>query len=288
MAGIWGPGFDVGDVILIHQSGSGNAAAVDVGGAAAVDWLAGVGGDCALAGVDAAGILGNLAPSIGIRRRKHGAAFRIDYLGRIRRPWRLQRRGLRVEQHRALVQHCAIGVGAAARRSERGTIVGLLVGFGGVMLLLSRNLGWDWRNLLPQLAIVLAAICYAAGSAYARAKLRQVGPVVAAFGQLLVADLFVWAAALLFEDFGGQRLTWPAVGALLWLGVLGSCLAYIFYFFILQQWGATRTTLVTYLLPVVGVSAGALFLGEWVDWRLLAGGLLILSGVGAVNWRPKR
>lgn len=180
--------------------------------------------------------------------------------------------------------------GLALRREEVnvGTIVGLLVGFGGVMLLLSRNLGWDWRNLLPQLAIVLAAICYAAGSAYARAKLRQVGPVAAAFGQLLVADLFVWAAALLFEDFGGQRLTWPAVGALLWLGVLGSCLAYIFYFFILQQWGATRTTLVTYLLPVVGVSAGALFLGEWVDWRLLAGGLLILSGVGAVNWRPKR
>ncbi len=180
--------------------------------------------------------------------------------------------------------------GLALRREEvsMGTIIGLLVGFAGVMLLLSRNLGWDWNNLLPQLAIVLAAICYAAGSAYARAKLRQVGPVAAAFGQLLVADLFVWAAALLVEDFGGQQLTWPAVGALLWLGVLGSCLAYIFYFFILQQWGATRTTLVTYLLPVVGVSAGALFLGELVDWRLLVGGLLILSGVGAVNWRPGR
>ncbi len=180
--------------------------------------------------------------------------------------------------------------GMLLRREEvtLGTIIGLLVGFGGVMLLLSRNLGWDWRNLLPQLAIVLAALCYAAGSAYARAKLRQVGPVTAAFGQLLVADVFVWAAALLFEDFGGQQLTWSAVGALLWLGVLGSCLAYIFYFFILQRWGATRTTLVTYLLPVVGVSAGALVLGELVDWRLLVGGLLILSGVGAVNWRPRR
>ena len=44
----------------------------------------------------------------------------------------------------------------------------------------------------------------------------------------------------------------------------------------LQSWGATRATLVTYLLPIVGVSAGALVLGEVVDWRLLVGGLLIL------------
>ena len=64
---------------------------------------------------------------------------------------------------------------------------------------------------------------------------------------------------------------------------MGSCLAYILYFFVLQSWGATRATLVTYLLPIVGVSAGALVLGEVVDWRLLVGGLLILSGVGAVN-----
>jgi drug/metabolite transporter (DMT)-like permease len=72
----------------------------------------------------------------------------------------------------------------------------------------------------------------------------------------------------------------------LWLGLVGSCLAYILYFFVLQQWGATRTTLVTYLVPAVGLTAGILFLNEPVDWRILAGGALILSGVGAVNLRP--
>ena len=179
--------------------------------------------------------------------------------------------------------------GLILRREEvtTGTMFGLFVGFGGVVLLLSRRLGWTWDGLLPPAAIILAAFCYASGSAYARARLRQVGPVVSAFGQLFVADLFVWAAAFLFDDFHGQRLTWSTVGALLWLGVLGSCLAYICYFFILQRRGATRTTLVTYLLPVVGVSAGVMFLGEQADWRLLVGGLLILSGVGAVNWRPR-
>jgi drug/metabolite transporter (DMT)-like permease len=68
---------------------------------------------------------------------------------------------------------------------------------------------------------------------------------------------------------------------------MGSCLAYILYFNVLEQWGATRTTLVTYVVPIVGVTAGVVFLNELVDWRLLAGGALIISGVVAVNWRAK-
>ena len=66
---------------------------------------------------------------------------------------------------------------------------------------------------------------------------------------------------------------------------MGSCLAYIFYFTVLQAWGATRTTLVTYLIPVVGVAAGVLFLDEALHWQIIVGGLLILSGVGTVNIR---
>lgn len=165
-------------------------------------------------------------------------------------------------------------------------IMGLLVGFGGVVLLLSRGFGRDWGSLLPYLAVVTAAACYAAGSAYARRYLQGIRPVVLAFGQLLVADVAVIIAALLLEDFGVQRFPPSTILALFWLGLMGSCLAYILYFYVLQAWGATRTTLVTYLIPVVGVTAGVLFLGESLDWRLLAGGALILGGIGAVNRGP--
>ena len=107
-------------------------------------------------------------------------------------------------------------------------------------------------------------------------------------GQLFMADVFVFVMAFLFDDFGQQTFTLQAVGALLWLGLFGSCIAYILYFYVLQEWGATRTTLVTYVVPIVGVAAGVLFLREQLDWRMFVGGLLILSGVGAVNWRPAR
>ena len=167
-----------------------------------------------------------------------------------------------------------------------GKVLGLLVGFGGVVLLLSRGFGREWGALLPYLAVVSAAACYAIGSAYARRHLQGIRPVVLAAGQLLVADVAVIIAALILEDFGVQRFPPATILALIWLGLMGSCLAYILYFYVLQEWGATRTTLVTYLIPVVGVTAGVLFLGEALDWRLLAGGALILGGIGAVNLRP--
>ncbi len=167
-------------------------------------------------------------------------------------------------------------------------ILGLLAGFAGVVLLLSRDLGNDWGELAPQVAVVVAALFYAISSTYARHNLQEISPVLIATGQLLVADAMVWIFAILVEDPGAQMLTWQTVGALLWLGLLGSCIAYILYFFILRNWGATRATMVTYLLPVVGVVAGVVFLSEPLDWRLVAGGVLVLSGVAAVNWRPGR
>lgn len=169
-----------------------------------------------------------------------------------------------------------------------GAVVGLIVGFAGVVLLFSRSLVTSGGSLLPQIAVVLAAFFYAVGTIYARRYLRGFRPVALALGQLFMADVFVFVMAFLFDDFGQQTFTLQAVGALLWLGLFGSCIAYILYFYVLQEWGATRTTLVTYVVPIVGVAAGVLFLREQLDWRMFVGGLLILSGVGAVNWRPAR
>ncbi|MDT8305890.1 MAG: DMT family transporter [Anaerolineae bacterium] len=174
-------------------------------------------------------------------------------------------------------------------RMERVTgtaVFGLLAGFGGVVLLMSRDAQGSRDSWLPYLAVLVAAFCYAAGSAYARRYLRGVAPVALALGQLAIAAAIVFVASLVVESWSAQAFPLPTVLALLWLGLVGSTLAYILYFFVLQQWGATRTTLVTYLVPVVGLSAGILFLNEPFDWRLLAGGGLILSGVATVNLRP--
>jgi len=169
-----------------------------------------------------------------------------------------------------------------------GRVMGLLVGFAGVIILLSRSADVSAGGVVQKGAVILAAFMYAASSSYARRHLQGLHPVIVAGGQLLVANLVVGVAAVTLEDFAAQSFPWLTLVSLIWLGLLGSCLAYILYFTVLQAWGATRTTLVTYLLPVVGVSAGVIFLSELLDWRLLVGGLFILSGVAVVNWRPRR
>lgn len=169
-----------------------------------------------------------------------------------------------------------------------GRIVGLIVGFAGVLLLFGRNLGGENGDLLHHLAPATAALLYALCASYVRRYLQHLNPIVLAAGQLLWATVFVVVAALVLEDLAAQSFPPRTIFALVWLGLLGSCLAYIFFFILLQHWGATRTTLVTYVIPVVGVTAGAIFLNETVDWRLLVGGGLILSGVAAVNWPGRR
>ncbi len=184
-----------------------------------------------------------------------------------------------------------IGITGAILQIEKitvGRVGGLLVGFFGVVLMLSRGLGGGQGSLAAHLAVVVAALCYATSSVFARRHFPKTNPVVVATGQIIVATLLVTIFALLVEDQSQQSWTTTTIFSLIWLGLLGSCVAYILYFYVLGQWGPTRTTLVTYLLPVVGVTAGILLLDEGLDWRLLVGGGLILSGIALVNWRPRR
>lgn len=94
--------------------------------------------------------------------------------------------------------------------------------------------------------------------------------------------------ALVFEGPLAVRFEPSAFLALLWLGILGSGVAYLLYFRLIDTWGATRTAAVTYLMPVVGIALGVVVANEQVDARALVGTALILGGVALVNARRFR
>ncbi len=164
-----------------------------------------------------------------------------------------------------------------------GKIIGLVLGFTGVLLLFARELQVGGGTAAAPLAVALSGLCYAVSTAYARHHLHHLNPIVTATGQVAAACLLAWIIAFVFDGFGVPQLTWSALGAVVWLGLLGSALADILFYYVLGHWGPTRSALVTYVIPLVAVTIGAIFLAERVDWQLIAGGLLILSGVGAVN-----
>lgn len=163
-------------------------------------------------------------------------------------------------------------------------VLGLLVGFAGVALLVLRDVPGDLHmNLLAQGAMILAVLFYAGSAVFARSKTKGVPQEVQAMVPLVSATAFMWAATFMVEGpvhLPGETSTWVA---LLWLGLAGSCAAYLFYYYLIHSVGPTRTTMVTYTFPVVGVTLGVLFLGEALDWQLVAGGVLILASLLIVN-----
>jgi drug/metabolite transporter (DMT)-like permease len=76
--------------------------------------------------------------------------------------------------------------------------------------------------------------------------------------------------------------------ALLFLGVLGSGLAFVMAYYLIHEIGPTRSTMVTYLFPLGGVILGVFILHEQLTWHVIAGAVLIIASLVIANWAPKR
>lgn len=169
-------------------------------------------------------------------------------------------------------------------------LLGLLSGFIGVVVLASRSVGSaEAANpLAGQLAVLGASLCYAGTTVFVRRNLRHLKPMVVSGGALLSATMVVAVAALLVDGvpvLGDISST--TLNAVLTLGLLNTYVAYLLFYWIIDRWGATRATLVTYLMPPVGLALGVIFLDELLDARLVAGTVLIGAGVALVNWRKR-
>lgn len=160
----------------------------------------------------------------------------------------------------------------------------ILVGFGGIVLLMSRDLKTGIQiGLLGQGAVLLAALFYAISSVYARRITRGLPLALQVLIPLLGADGLLWLITPMVEApvvLPRLPLTWLAV---IWLGTLGVAAAFFLYFYLLHSVGPTRTILVTYIFPLVGVILGVLFLNESLDWQLITGGGCIVASIAIVN-----
>ncbi|HSJ00523.1 MAG TPA: DMT family transporter [Patescibacteria group bacterium] len=166
-------------------------------------------------------------------------------------------------------------------------VTGLLLGFIGAAILASRQLELraDAAGLIGAMAVVLAAFSYAVGASYARHRIQRTHRYVVAGGTLLFAAVDAWVLALLADGGIVLPTQLSAVIAIAWLGVLGSFVAYVLFFFLIEHLGATMASMVTYLFPVVGVGLGVLALGEPMDVRLAVGTILVLIGIIVVSLR---
>ncbi len=165
-------------------------------------------------------------------------------------------------------------------------IFSLLMGFAGVIILLSKGFTSGFKgSIAGQLAVLLAACSYAIAAVFARRTTKGLDQTIQAMVPLIGADVLIWTLALTVDApvvLPSVPLTWVAI---VWLGVMGTGLAFLLYFYLLHSVGPTRTALVTYVFPLVGVLLGVIFLNEILDWQLAVGAALIIASVVLVNRR---
>ena len=164
-------------------------------------------------------------------------------------------------------------------------LVGVIVGYVGVVVLVAPGLAAaaGGSEFTGEIALLGSTIAYAVGAVYARRKIKGLRPMIPALFQVFFAFLMVSILALATENPFAVAWNLDAVVAVVWLGLLGSGVAYLIMFRLLSRIVATATSQLAYLLPVVGIITGAVMFGESVDVRILGGTALILGGVTLVN-----
>lgn len=159
--------------------------------------------------------------------------------------------------------------------ASQGT--GLVVGFAGVYLLVWDKVSFTISGtLLAILAAIIASASYGFAANMAIRYARDVKPLVLATGSQLAATVLVLPGALL--TWPDAPVSPPAWAAALSMGVGSTGLAYILYFRLIANIGASRAIAVTYLVPAFAMFFGAVFINEIVTLTMLVGCAIILLG----------
>ncbi len=168
----------------------------------------------------------------------------------------------------------------------RNRVVGLLIGFSGLLVVVGIWNGLGAGELTGILACIGAICGYGIAYPYGRRHVVGLsdGPISVATGQMLAATLMLLPLAALSRGTTGP-ITSSVVLSMLALGALGTGIAYVLNYRIVAAAGATTASTVTYLTPLVAILVGFIFLNEPLSWNEPIGGLIVVLGVAVSQGR---
>ncbi|MFG2981803.1 DMT family transporter [Streptomyces sp. NPDC048258] len=179
-------------------------------------------------------------------------------------------------------------VALADERLTRRRTAGLLTGFLGVLTLIGASGLSGGGHLGAELACLGATTCYGFAFVYLRRHIapRALPAVSVAFVQVAIGALIMLAATPWLAR-SAPRLDTGITLSMVALGAVSTGLAYLWNNNIVQAWGAVNAAAVTYLTPVVGVTAGVVLLDEQLTWNQPLGAGLVIVGILAAHGAPR-
>jgi drug/metabolite transporter (DMT)-like permease len=161
--------------------------------------------------------------------------------------------------------------------AAKGAGIGL--GILGLGVVFADSLVFDPASLLPMAAIVGSAGCAAVAGVLTKRDGKGLHPATYTAPAMALGGVLLGGAALALGEDLALPTTAAAWGSVAYLVVFGSIVAFLAYFWLLQRWDTTKTSMLTLLTPLVALALGAAFLGEALTLPALAGTALVLLGV---------
>ena len=166
-------------------------------------------------------------------------------------------------------------------------LFGVAAGITGICLIVGfeafNGLG---HELLPQLAIVAATVCYAGAAIFGRG-FKDLDPMMPAAGSLLCGAAILIPLSLLIDQPWTLQPSRSSILALLGLSVFSTALAFVIYFRLIQTLGSVGTTAQAYLRVPIGVGLGVFLLGETLTPAMWIGFICVILGVAAMTIPPR-
>lgn len=174
-----------------------------------------------------------------------------------------------------------------AERPTRVGYLGVVLGFAGVVILVLPDIlahGMS-GNFFGAMAVLVAALSYAANAIYQRRKMRSVSVFDVSLGQLAATVIF--AIPLAAPSLPHVHVALKSMAAVIALGAGATGIAYLLYYYVMNSLGAVRAAGVTLLVPVTAVFWGVVLLHEGFSWTIVFGMAVILAGTVLTNLRRR-
>jgi len=156
----------------------------------------------------------------------------------------------------------------------------VIIGFGGVFLIFSENLSFNFSNdFLGSAAVFISAIMQGWIAVTMKKEGKHLNPVSLNLVPLLIAGVIMTLGGLIFEDMSKVYFSVSSTGAIVYLALFGTVFTFSIYYWLMKQIDVVLLSLSTFITPIVSVVLGFLILGERLSTRALIGGGLVLSGI---------
>ena len=163
---------------------------------------------------------------------------------------------------------------------------GILIGFIGVIIVIGYQNILDINdNQIGKLLILLSGLSYALAAIFAKVRLQNIKPEIAATGMLTMSSLILLPFVFIFYGNEILSLSIAPIGYSLLFAILCSVLAYIIYFKILASTGAGNLLICTIIIPPAAILLNSILIGELITFREFIGLITILSGLLILDGR---